>query len=101
MTLPIVSDCMVLRTLRGAEEEWAKVVMTRELKCAPILLDVLRPVRVCVPASGWEEKNILALEVASTLRPRLDHRPVAVCEERVVERDARVKLLADEEVAVV
>lgn len=56
---------------------------------------------MCVPASRREEKNILVLKVANTLRPRLNHRPVAVCEERVLERDARVKLLADEKVAVV
>lgn len=73
----------------------------RNKTCVPILPDVFRPVRVCIPASGWEEKNILVLEVANTLRPGLDYRPVAVCQERVLERDARVKLLADEEVAVV
>lgn len=45
----------------------------------PILPDVLRSVRVCVPAPSWEDENILVLEVASTLRPRLNHRPVAIC----------------------
>lgn len=71
------------------------------MNCVPVLLDVFRSVRVCVPASSWEDKNILVLEVASTLRPRLNHRPVAVCQEWVLERDARIKMLADEEVAVV
>lgn len=71
------------------------------MNCVPILLDVFRPIRVCVPASSWEDKNILVLEVAGTLRPRLNHRPVAVCQEWVLERDARIKMLADEEVAVV
>ena len=56
---------------------------------------------MCVPASSWEDKNILVLQVASTLRPRLNHRPVAVCQEWVLERDARVKMLANEKVAVV
>lgn len=71
------------------------------INCVPVLSDVLRSVRVCVPAPSWEDKNILVLEVASTLRPRLNHRPVAVCQEWVLERDAWVKVLADEKVAVV
>lgn len=56
---------------------------------------------MCVPAPGREEKDILVLEVANTLRPRLDDGPVAICQERVLERDARIKLLANEQVTVV
>lgn len=67
----------------------------------PILFDVFRPIRVCVPASSWENEDILVLKVANTLWPGLNYRAVAVCEQWVLERDARIKVLADEEVAVV
>lgn len=54
-----------------------------------------------VPAPGREEQDVLVLQVADALCPGLDHRPVAICQEWVLKGDARVELLADEEVAVV
>lgn len=51
----------------------------------PVLLNVLRPVGVGVPAPRREQEDVLILEVAHTLRAGLDYRPVAVCQQRVVE----------------
>lgn len=74
---------------------------TRGEDCVPVLFDIFRSVRVSVPASSREEEDVLVLQVANALRPGLDDRPVAICQEWVLEGDARVEMLADEEVAVV